>query len=180
MRGVVGQLLRGGGLELGSLFDLYPECVGDVAQPGQAGRAVPVGFVPLDLLLGHSKRVGELALRPPSGDVCLDQHGGQLGQCAGGERRAYPGSGLPATISFTSPKLSRNPSPPEPSRGQPATAPNRNGPPVIQALFTSERPGLALAWRGSRGMRMVAMRMSADVAPVWCREPACKRDAGGL
>jgi hypothetical protein len=87
MRGVVGQVLRGGGLELGSLFDLYAECVGDVAQPGEAGGAVPVGFVSLDLLLGHSERVGELLLRPPSGDARLDQHGGQLGECAGGKRR---------------------------------------------------------------------------------------------
>ena len=82
--GVVGQVLRGGGLELGSLFDLYAERVGDVAQPGEAGRAVPVGFVPLDLLLGHPERVGELALRPSSGDPRLDQHGGQFGERGGG------------------------------------------------------------------------------------------------
>jgi hypothetical protein len=84
---VVGQVLRGGGLELGSLFDVYAERVGDVAQPGEAGGAAPVGFVALDLLLGHPERVGELALRPSSVDARRDQHGGELGECGGGGRR---------------------------------------------------------------------------------------------
>lgn len=85
--------VRGGRLELGSLFDLDAERVGDVAQPGQAGRAVPIGFVPLDLMLGHSERLGQLPLGPAASDTGLD-HGGQFGKRGGSERRHLPAAQL--------------------------------------------------------------------------------------
>ena len=53
-----------GGLEFGVLGDGDAESVGDVAQSGEAGRAVVVRFVALDLLFGHPKRLGELTLGP--------------------------------------------------------------------------------------------------------------------
>ena len=89
---MAGQVLHGGGLKLGSLLDPYAECVGDVAQSGEAGGAVPVGFVPLDLLLGHSS--GRRAGAPSTlGRRRPDQRGGQLGERAGGEHRNLTADG---------------------------------------------------------------------------------------
>ena len=43
-------------------FDVYVECVGDVAESGEAGGSVVVGFIALDLLFGHVEGFGWLAL----------------------------------------------------------------------------------------------------------------------
>ena len=76
----------GGGLQFRVLSDGDAESVGDVARSGEAGRAIVVGFVALDLLLGHPKRLSELALGPPAGDARLDEHRRELLQRGSIER----------------------------------------------------------------------------------------------
>lgn len=68
----------GGVLELGMLGNRDTEGVGDVAQSSEAGRAVVVCFVALDLLFGHAERFGELTSGPATGDARLDEHRRQL------------------------------------------------------------------------------------------------------
>ena len=50
------------GQEFTGLADTQTECLGDLAQPGQAGRRIPVRLVTLDLLLRDPKLGGELTL----------------------------------------------------------------------------------------------------------------------
>lgn len=69
------------------LGDRDTKGVGDVAQAGEAGRAVVVGFVALDLLLGHSKGFSELALGPPASNTSLDEHRRKFFQRCSIERR---------------------------------------------------------------------------------------------
>ena len=83
------------------------EGVGDVAEPGEAGGPVVVGFVALDLLFGYAERVSELALGPSSSNARLDQHRRQLGQECRVSPEAYPDKTYRGFVAEMAPEANR-------------------------------------------------------------------------
>ena len=51
----------------------HVQSVGDISEPTEARCSVAGGFLPVQLLLGHTEGVGEVALGPAEGDPGFDE-----------------------------------------------------------------------------------------------------------